>query len=32
MLTGWKMLDLTCTCIFYKPERNAKGVPHGTEF
>ena len=32
MLTGFKVSSLACKCVFYKPEHNAKGGPHGTEF
>ena len=32
MLAGSKMFSLTCKCIFYGPELNAKGGPHGIEF
>ena len=26
------MLSLVCKCVFYRPEHNAKGRPHGIEF
>ena len=32
MLTGLKVSSLACKYIFYRPEHNAKGGPHGTEF
>ena len=32
MLTGLKMLPLTCKCVFYRPEHNAKGRAGGIEF
>ena len=32
MLTGLKVLSLTCKCVFYRPEHNAKGRPQGIEF
>ena len=32
MLTGLKASPLTCKCVFYGPENNAKGGPQGTEF
>ena len=32
MLTGLKMLSLTCKCVFYRPEHNAKGRAGGIEF
>ena len=32
MLTGLKVFSLTCKCVFYRPELNAKWQPHGTEF
>ena len=31
MLTGLKVSSLTCKCVFYRPEINAKGGPHGLE-
>ena len=31
MSTGLKVSSLACKCIFYKPEHNAKGEPHGIE-
>ena len=32
MLTGLKVSSLTCKCVFYRPELNAKAGPHGIEF
>ena len=32
MLTGLKVSSLTCKCVFYGPELNAKAGPHGIEF
>ena len=32
MLTGSKVSSLASKCVFYRPEHNAKGGPHGTEF
>ena len=32
MSTDLKMFSLTCKCLFYRLERNAKAVPHGIEF
>ena len=32
MLTGLKAPSLTCKCVFYRPEHNAKGEPHEAEF
>ena len=32
MLTGLKESSLACKCVFYRPERNPKGEPHGIEF
>ena len=32
MLTGLKVLPLAFRCLFYRPEHNAKGRPHGTKF
>ena len=32
MLTALKMSSLTCKCVFYRPELNAKGGPRGIEF
>ena len=32
MLKGLKVLSLACKCVFYGPEYNAKGGPHGIEF
>ena len=32
MLTGLEVSSLTCKCVFYGPELNAKAVPHGLEF
>ena len=32
MLADLKVSSLTCKCVFYRPEHNAKGEPHGTEF
>ena len=32
MLTGFKMLSLASKCVFYRPEDNANGRHHGTEF
>ena len=32
MLKGLKLLSLACNFVFYRPEHNAKGERHGTEF
>ena len=32
MLTGLKVLSLASKFVFYRPEHNAKGRPHGIEF
>ena len=32
MSTALKKSSLACKCVFYRPEHNAKGAPHGTEF
>ena len=32
MLTDLKVSSLTYECVFYRPELNAKGEPHGIEF
>ena len=32
MLTGLKVSSLTCKCVFYRPELNAKAGPHVIEF
>ena len=32
MLTALKMSSLTCKCVFYRPELNAKAGPHRIEF
>ena len=32
MLTGLKILFLASKCVFYGPEHNAQGKPHGIEF
>ena len=32
MLTDLKVSSLTCKCVFYRPELNAKGGPRGIEF
>ena len=32
MLTDMKVSSLACKCVFYRPEHNAKGGPHGTGF
>ena len=32
MLTGLKMSSLACKCVFYRPDHNAKGLSHATEF
>ena len=32
MLTGLKVSSLTCKCVFYRTEHNAKWGSHGTEF
>ena len=32
MLTGLKISSLAFKCVFYRPEYNAKGGPHATEF
>ena len=32
MLADLKMSSLACKYIFYRPEHNAKGGPHATEF
>ena len=32
MLTGLKVSSLTCKCVFYRPELNAKTESHGIEF
>ena len=32
MLAGLKVSSLTCKCVFYRPELNAKAGPHGIEF
>ena len=31
MLTSLKVSSLTCKCVFYRPELNAKAVAHGIE-
>ena len=31
-VTGLKVSSLPGKCAFYRPENNAKGRPHGTEF
>ena len=30
MLAGLNMSSLACKYVFYRPEHNAKGGPHGT--
>ena len=32
VLTGLKVSSLTCKCVFYRPELNAKAGLHGIEF
>ena len=32
MLTDLKLSSLTCKCVFYRPELNAKAGPHVIEF
>ena len=32
MLTDSKLSSLACECVFFRPEHNAKGEPHGIEF
>ena len=32
LLAGSKVFSSTCKCVFYGPERNTKGGPHGNEF
>ena len=32
MLTGLKVSSLTCRCVFYRPELNAKAGAHAIEF
>ena len=32
MLTDLKFSSLACKYVFYRPEHNAKGGPHRTEF
>ena len=32
MLTALKVSSLTCKCVFYRPELNAKAGPHVIEF
>ena len=32
MLTGLEVSSLECKCVFYRPELNTNGGPHGTEF
>ena len=32
MLTGLKVSSLARRCVFYRPEQNAKGGPHGLFF
>ena len=32
MLTGLKVSSLTCKCVFYRPELNAKAGTHRIEF
>ena len=32
MLTDLKASSLACECIFYRPEHDAKGEPHGIQF
>ena len=32
MLTDLKVSSMTCKCVFYRPELNAKGGAHGIEF
>ena len=32
MLPGFKVSSLTCKCVFYRPEVNAKIGAHGIEF
>ena len=32
MLAGLEVSSLACKCVFYRPEHNAKGEPHRTEF
>ena len=31
MLKGLKVSSFACKCVFYRPEHDAKGRPHGTE-
>ena len=32
MLIGLKVSSFACKCVFYRPEHNAKGGRHETEF
>ena len=32
MWTGLQVLFLSCKSVFYRPEHNAKGGPHETDF
>ena len=32
MLTGLKVSTLSCKCVFYRPEHNAKGERNEIEF
>ena len=32
MLTALKVSSLACKYVFYRPEQNAEGGPHGNEF
>ena len=32
MLTGLKVSSMTCKCVFYRPEFNAKAGAYGIEF
>ena len=32
ILTSLKVSSLTCKCVFYRPELNAKAGAHGIEF
>ena len=31
-VTGLKVPSYACKCVFYRPEHNPKGGPHGNEF
>ena len=32
ILTGFQVFSITCKCLFYRRDFNAKGGPHGTKF